>query len=111
MDSLSYTLLPKECYNLNELFVKTADTCLKKNFQFLLSAFFTLRAPTQPNPLIPPQNLRCRPLAVDYYSFVGHFLNLNVRVGWVGLSSRIIHLEYELFIKTGIFYPDPDYVV
>jgi len=31
--------------------------------------------------------LRCSPLAVVYYSFMGHFLTLNVRVGWVGLDS------------------------
>ncbi len=33
------------------------------------------------------QSLRCSPLAVVHYSFVGHCLNLYVRVGWVGLDS------------------------
>ena len=37
--------------------------------------------------LISLQSLRCSLLAVVHYSFVGHCLNLYVRVGWVGLSS------------------------
>ncbi len=37
--------------------------------------------------LISLQSLRCSLLAVVHYSFVGHCLNLYVRVGWVGLDS------------------------
>jgi hypothetical protein len=41
-----------------------------------------------PGELISLQRLRCSSCqAVDHYSFMGHCLNLNVRVGWVGLNS------------------------
>jgi len=40
-------------------------------------------------PLISLQSLRCSPIAVVHYSFMGHCLHPNVRVGWVGLNSWI----------------------
>ena len=35
---------------------------------------------------ISQHRLCCSPFAVVHYSFMGHSLNLNVRVGWVGLG-------------------------
>jgi len=43
-----------------------------------LAASFALRAPTQPNPPISLQSLRCNSLAVVHYSFVSHGLTFAV---------------------------------
>jgi hypothetical protein len=45
------------------------------------------------------QSLRCSPgrlgrLAGVHYSFLGHCLHLCEWVGWVGLDSLIIHLNF-----------------
>ena len=75
MDSLSYTLISRECYTLYELFVKTADTYLLIKLLILIIGIFY---PTGADPtyqLISLQSLHCSPLAVVHYSFMGHCLD------------------------------------
>jgi hypothetical protein len=74
------------------IFKRSNNGYLESIVYILISKFFTLWASRSHRIYIVAARVRLGRLAVDFYSFMGRCLNLNVRVGWVGLNSLITQI-------------------
>ena len=74
------------------------------SFTFPLQLSFILDIFYLPGEPISLQSLRCSPLEVVHYIFMGYCLHLCEWVRWVGLDSRIIHIliSSKLFMAKGL---------